>query len=313
MSTTITSGRRLLLTCLPRELGEKGRELPWSLVGEHGDRDGSRATRLGLVHSTTLQNGALTNVGRVAASLPLRSGMHDLLESLWRTSTHPIGSVRSVSSDEPIVVLTFDDGPSPDSTEGLLGALAEFDASATFFVLLTRVHRSPDLLAAIVGAGHEVGLHGPDHAAPHASCPFREVVERTRAAKLELEDLTGQPVRWMRPPYGSQNLRSWAAVRRAGLMPVMWGGTTWDWKDESMERRMAKVTSALAPGQIVLAHDTIAGVDDGADPRPAFDLDRGAFIRTLLGVYREQGISAVSLGAAVAGGASLQRWAWFGG
>lgn len=237
--------------------------------------------------------------------------MHDLLESLWRTSTHPIGSVRSVRSGEPIVVLTFDDGPSPESTEGMLGALAEFGASATFFVLLTRVRRSPDLLAAIIAGGHEVALHGPDHARL-TRLPFREVVERTRAAKRELEDLTGRPVRWMRPPYGSQNLRSWAAVRRAGLMPVMWGGTTWDWKDEPMERRMTKVTSALAPGQIVLAHDTIAGVEDGADPRQPFDLDRGAFVRALLGVYREHGVSAVSLDAALAGGASLQRWAWFG-
>jgi peptidoglycan/xylan/chitin deacetylase (PgdA/CDA1 family) len=167
-------------------------------------------------------------------------------------------------------------------------------------------------LAAIIAGGHEVALHGPDHARL-TRLPFREVVERTRAAKRELEDLTGRPVRWMRPPYGAQNLRSWAAVRRAGLMPVMWGGTTWDWKDESMERRMTKLTSALAPGQIVLAHDTIAGVEDGAEPRVPFDLDRGAFISEVLGVYREHGIAAVSLGDALARGASLERWASFGG
>ncbi len=238
--------------------------------------------------------------------------MNELIGSLWRTTTRPVGSVRSVATGDPIVVLTFDDGPSPSSTEGLLAALADFDASATFFVLMTRVHRSPELLDAIVRAGHEVGLHGPDHARL-THLPVREVVARTRAAKLELADLTGQPVRWFRPPYGSQSLRSWAAVRRAGLMPVMWGGTTWDWKDESMEQRMAKVTSNLAPGQIVLAHDTIAGVEDGAEPREPFDIDRGAFIRDVLGAYRERGITAVSLGAALDRGASLQRWASFGG
>lgn len=246
-----------------------------------------------------------------AASLPLLHSMNELIASLWRTSTRPVGSVRSVNAAEPMIVLTFDDGPSPESTEGLLEALAEFGATATFFVVMTRVRRSPDLLAAIIGAGHEVALHGPDHVRL-TRLPFREVVDRSRAAKQELEDLTGQPVRWIRPPYGAQTLRSWAAVRRAGLTPVMWGGTTWDWKDEPMERRMTKVTSALAPGQIVLAHDTIAGVEDGADPREPFALDRGAFIRALLDVYRQRGITAVSLEAALARGASLQRWAWFG-
>ena len=174
--------------------------------------------------------------------------MNDLIESVWRTSTRPVGSVRSLRSGQPIIVLTFDDGPSPDSTEGLLDALAQFGASATFFVVMTRVRRSPDLLAAIISAGHEVALHGPDHVRL-TRLPFREIVERSRAAKVELEDLTGRAVRWIRPPYGSQSLRSWAAVRRAGLTPVMWGGTTWDWKDEPMERRMTKVMSDVAPGQ----------------------------------------------------------------
>ena len=93
--------------------------------------------------------------------------MHELTESLWRTSTRPVGSVRAVSSPEPIVVLTFDDGPVPGSTEDLLASMADFGASATFFVVMTRVRRSPGLLAEISAQGHEVALHGPDHVRPH--------------------------------------------------------------------------------------------------------------------------------------------------
>ena len=237
--------------------------------------------------------------------------MHPLAESLWRTTTRPVGSVRAVRTRDPLVVLTFDDGPVPGSTEGLLAALAEAGATATFFVLLTRARRAPELVQAIVDGGHEVALHGPDHARL-TELPFRAVVDRTRAARAELEDLAGRPVRWFRPPYGSQNLRSWAAIRAAGLVPVVWGGTTWDWKDVPTEERLAKLTSALEPGQIVLAHDVIAGVDDGADHREPFDLDRGEFTRAVLGVYRDHGLQAVSLGDALARGATLHRWAWFG-
>jgi peptidoglycan/xylan/chitin deacetylase (PgdA/CDA1 family) len=237
--------------------------------------------------------------------------MHPLAESIWRTSTRLVGTVRSTWTDEPIVVLTFDDGPVPGSTEELLGALAEYGASATFFVVMTRVRRAPHLLTAIIDEGHEVALHGPDHVRL-TDLRSREVFRRTRAAKLELEDLAGRPVRWFRPPYGSQSIRTWAAVRRAGLVPVAWGGTTWDWKDIPTEQRLAKVKATMAPGQIVLAHDTIATTDDGAEPRVELDLDRGRFARQVLALYADHGFAAVSLGAALERGASLQSWAWFG-
>lgn len=230
---------------------------------------------------------------------------------LWRAVTRPVGSVRAVASSERSVVLTFDDGPLPGSTEAVLAALDGAGATATFFVLMTRVRRAPGLLEQIAAAGHEVALHGPDHVRL-TPLPTRQIVERTRAARLELEDRLGRPVRWIRPPYGSQTPRTWAAVRRAGLTPVMWGGTTWDWKDIPTPMRLEKAMAALAPGQIVLAHDAIADVDDGADPREPFALDRGAFVRRLLDGYAARGFEAVSLADALTRGGRLRSWAWFG-
>lgn len=230
---------------------------------------------------------------------------------LWRLSTRPVGSVRAVSVRTRSVVLTFDDGPLPGSTEAVLAALADAGATATFFVLMSRVRRSPWLLEEITAGGHEVALHGPDHRRL-TELGMREVVERTRGARLELEDLVGRPVRWVRPPYGSQTLRTWTALRRAGLVPVMWGGTTWDWKDIPTGDRLDHALSHVTPGQIVLAHDAIAGPEDGAEPRPGFVLDRGAFVRDLLAGYAAMRYRAVSLADAVAAGGKPRSWAWFG-
>lgn len=241
----------------------------------------------------------------------------DALESLpgvgpvYRAVTRPVGSVRAVASPGRSVVLTFDDGPLPGSTEGVLAALAEAGATATFFVLMTRVRRAPGLLAEVVGAGHEIALHGPDHVRL-TTLSSRQVLERTRAARLELEDRVGRPVRWVRPPYGSQTPRTWVAVRRAGLTPVLWGATTWDWQDVPTPLRLEKAMSGLVPGQIVLAHDAIAGPEDGAEAPSAFTLDRGAFVRELLAAYRTRGFTGVSLADALAHGGHLRSWAWFG-
>lgn len=229
----------------------------------------------------------------------------------WRALTRPVGSVRAVAVPDRSVVLTYDDGPVPGSTDHVLTALADAGATATFFVLMTRVRTTPGLLGEILDGGHEVALHGPDHVRL-TTLPTSHITERTRAARLELEDLTGRPVRWVRPPYGSQTPRTWVAVRRAGLTPVMWGGTTWDWKDIPTSERLTTAMARLAPGQVVLAHDAIADATDGADPREPFELDRGAFARDLLAGYAAHGYAVRSLADALASGGRLRSWAWFG-
>ena len=74
-----------------------------------------------------------------------------------------IGSLVSVRTEQPQIVLTFDDGPDPGGTEAVMSALAAHRSTATFFVLLTRVRAYRGLLGEIVAAGHEIGLHGLDH------------------------------------------------------------------------------------------------------------------------------------------------------
>src|SRR3954466_12802394 len=98
------------------------------------------------------------------------------------------------------VVLTYDDGPQAGDTEGILEALAERQATATFFVLMSRVRRHPGLFQDVVAAGHEIGLHGVDHRRL-TTVPVDELDKRTADAKDELQDRLGRAVTWFRPPY----------------------------------------------------------------------------------------------------------------
>jgi peptidoglycan/xylan/chitin deacetylase (PgdA/CDA1 family) len=61
------------------------------------------------------------------------------------------------------IAITFDDGPDPASTPHLIEALAAAGAQATFFLCGVRVERHPELVAALVAAGHAVYAHGWDH------------------------------------------------------------------------------------------------------------------------------------------------------
>ena len=74
----------------------------------------------------------------------------------------PLGSWRS-STDRQVVAVTFDDGPDPDVTPGLLDVLDAHGARSTFFLLIRQAEEYPDLVHEIAGRGHEIALHGVDH------------------------------------------------------------------------------------------------------------------------------------------------------
>jgi peptidoglycan/xylan/chitin deacetylase (PgdA/CDA1 family) len=188
----------------------------------------------------------------------------------------------------------------------VLTALAGAGATATFFVLVGRVRRYRQLFDEIVSAGHEVALHGVDHRAL-PEVPPDEVAAAMRSGRAELEDAAGQGIRWHRPPYGRQTPRTWRAVTGAGLTPVLWGPTTWDWRDVPHDVRLAKAREGVHPGAIVLAHDGFAEAEDGAFDGPAPVLDRGRLIADVLAGYAADGLRGCSLREALEAGTAVRE------
>lgn len=64
---------------------------------------------------------------------------------------------------DPVVALTFDDGPDPNRTSAVLDVLAEHDVAATFFVTGQNVVEHSNLMRRMVDEGHEIGLHSFNH------------------------------------------------------------------------------------------------------------------------------------------------------
>jgi peptidoglycan/xylan/chitin deacetylase (PgdA/CDA1 family) len=247
----------------------------------------------------------------MSATATARSAADAARRTVRRGVGRVAGSAVSVRTDQPEVVLTFDDGPEPAGTDRVLQALDRAGATATFFVLLTRVRKYPSLLDEVVAAGHEVALHGVDHRAL-PTLPPGEVGGLLRGGRAELEDAAGRAVRWYRPPYGRQTVRNWRAVTAAGMVPVLWGPTTWDWKDAPHHERVERAQRGLTAGAIVLAHDGFAGPEDGACDGPPPVVDRGELMSAVLETYDAKGLRARSLVDALGQG-SLVRETWFPG
>lgn len=253
-------------------------------------------------------DGAGSRIALSTVTASARRAVGRSVKPLIRRCTF-VGSIVRVSTQRPVVVLTYDDGPDPLGTTAVLEALAAEEASATFFVLLTRARRHPGLLSDILAAGHEIGLHGLDHQRL-SSLPYETAKAHLADGKAELEDVTGQPIRWMRPPYGAQTLATWHAIKASNLEPVMWNRTTWDSRNVSQAERVAKATRHPSAGNILLAHDGYAGEADGVGDGPEPTVDRGQLTTLILEEFQRHGLSGCSLEAALGHGTAV-REGWF--
>ena len=241
----------------------------------------------------------------------LRSGLSGTARRRIREITDPmagpLGSIRGARTRDPVVALTFDDGPDPDSTPGVLDALARRGARATWFVLVDRAEAHPRLIQRMLADGHDVGLHGADHRRLTRLDP-REVQPHIAKAKCRLAALTGQEPRWFRPPYGSQDLRSFVAARRCGMHVVVWSADCEDWEQHGEEQIARRAVEAARPGAVLLLHDTLAADPDEARSDPV--LDRPKITELVLVGLGERGLRPVSVSELLQG-RKPHRTAWF--
>lgn len=186
-----------------------------------------------------------------------------------RLLRHLLGTITGVRTAEPVVALTFDDGPDPDVTPPLLDLLARFDARATFFVLGQNVRQNPGLLHRIAREGHCVGNHGYTHRA----LPTLGSAER-RSEFLLARGVAGPSMsRFVRPPCGLMDLGTRLDFAAMGGRPVTWNVHAEDWAARSPEWMAGALADRVAPGSIVLLHDRLEGAAPDAAPRA--DMLRG--------------------------------------
>jgi peptidoglycan-N-acetylglucosamine deacetylase len=142
------------------------------------------------------------------------------------------------------LALTFDDGPNPACTPRLLDILAEQDVRASFFLVGRYAQAEPELVRRIHSAGHIIGNHSWSH--PNlAVTSARRVDEELTRTRDTLEQITGAPIRYFRPPYGGRRPYVLRAARGLGMTPVLWNAITSDWSEPSSDRIAQRLMSKI--------------------------------------------------------------------
>src|SRR3954470_22629081 len=155
---------------------------------------------------------------------------------------------------DPVVAITFDDGPSPDTTPRVLDALREADAHATFFVLGRHAEQHPQIVERIVREGHEVANHTHSHSILVFARPSEITHELLRTHRLLLQ-AGARPPRMFRPPHGFRNPYVVRVARRLGYRVVGWTKGVFDTARPGADVIADRSRKALRPGAILLLHD----------------------------------------------------------
>ncbi|MFF9259933.1 polysaccharide deacetylase family protein [Streptomyces longwoodensis] len=152
------------------------------------------------------------------------------------------------------LVLTFDDGPDPRWTPGILDTLAEYEVRAMFFVCGEMASYSPHLLARMADEGHVVGNHTWSHPllTTLGRSAIRSEMERTSDV---IEDAYGERPEWFRAPYGAWNRTAFQLGADMGMDPLAWTVDTLDWTTPGTGAIVKRVQRGAAPGVVVLSHD----------------------------------------------------------
>jgi peptidoglycan/xylan/chitin deacetylase (PgdA/CDA1 family) len=173
---------------------------------------------------------------------------------LWEAvGRRAFGTLTHVITAQPLVALTFDDGPHPDYTPRLLDILERHDARATFFVVGEMAERYPEIVRRTAQAGHDLGNHTWDH----PSLPYLPADERRAQLLRTGTALAPYGKRFFRPPYGHQNLASRVQAGQLGYTVVAWSCHAFDWLDHPAEWLASEISRRLTPGRIVLLHDAL--------------------------------------------------------
>ena len=170
-----------------------------------------------------------------------------------------------VADAGPRFALTFDDGPSPRNTPGLLDVLARHGARATFFLIADRARKHRGLVRRIVAEGHEAGIHGSLHVPPWL-LPRALLLRDLDQAAAAVRDACGRPARHYRAPFGLLFPPQAAWLRSRGVTPVLGDVYPRDWSLRESATIARLVIERLTPGSIVILHDSSALADPDRGP-----------------------------------------------
>jgi len=161
---------------------------------------------------------------------------------------------------EDRIILTFDDGPDKIITPKLLEVLKKNNVKAAFFVIGWKTEMYPELVKKAYDDGHIIGNHSYCHKNSYGFYTSGKLVADIEKSGETIKKILGVKPVFFRPPFGVTNPNMESALKKLKLIPVGWSLRSLDTVNNHREK-LAEKLSKVKPGDIVLFHDRVEGID----------------------------------------------------
>jgi peptidoglycan/xylan/chitin deacetylase (PgdA/CDA1 family) len=152
------------------------------------------------------------------------------------------------------VLLTFDDGPNPATTEIILSTLSELKIKTIFFCVGNNVNRYNSLASEILNDGHSIGNHTYNHSLI-VKVNYEDAVSEIIKMNQVVADSLGYRINYFRPPHGKFRLNTSRMMKQLSLKNVMWSLLTYDFKN-NLSLVKNSVKKYLNEDSIIVLHDS---------------------------------------------------------
>src|SRR5512145_3347798 len=155
-----------------------------------------------------------------------------------------------IHSTDPVLYLTFDDGPTPGITPEVISILTRYNAGATFFCIGRNVERNPDIYRHVLEHHHTTGNHTYSHLKGWYTSDCEYFDDITLASQFVTSGL-------FRPAYGMITPGQLRRLKQHYRV-VLWDVMSYDFDSGTNPGRcLANVINNVHPGSIVVFHDSV--------------------------------------------------------
>jgi peptidoglycan/xylan/chitin deacetylase (PgdA/CDA1 family) len=154
------------------------------------------------------------------------------------------------------VNITIDDGPDPTWTPQVLQVLKEYGVKATFCMIGPEAEAHPDLVKAVVAAGHRLCDHTVSHdTTMDKKSESYQSQEILNAANMITKASGGVRPLYYRAPGGAFTPYSRHLAASQGMRPLGWNVDSKDFELPGTDAIITTVKSELPNGPTILFHD----------------------------------------------------------
>ena len=154
-----------------------------------------------------------------------------------------------LDTGEKKLVLTFDDGPDPVSTNPLCRILDNRHVKAVFFCSGNKAEKFPELVTLLRSKGHIVGNHGYEHLNGFMASHKRYLENVLKASALT----SGT---YFRPPYGLLKPSQYRSLINQYRI-IFWDLMPYDFDRRISGNRCLEILKKMIrPGSVIVLHDT---------------------------------------------------------